>query len=75
MSKPDYEKAAELLIDKVDKQAEQIKELEDENKAQKEVIKIDVQTFEAIRDEYPNSKDLQAKIIHREEQVEQALKG
>ncbi len=32
----------------------------------------DVQALEAI--EYPNSKDLQSKIIHREEQIEQALK-
>ena len=51
-----------------------ITELEFENKAQKEVIKIDVQMFEAIRNEYPNTKDLQAKILYREEQVEKALK-
>lgn len=69
------EEMREQLKNKNKAQAERIKELEEENKAQKEVIKIDVRIFEAIRNEYPNSKDLQAKITHREEQVEQALKA
>lgn len=60
------------LLENIEKQ---VKRLEENNKTQKEIIKIDVQMFEDIRDEYPNTKDLQAKISDRDKKVEQTLKG